>query len=205
MSIDKVALLDLDGCIYPWVEHMSILISSAQVVQYSALELMGLHRSWNVWEDWGIPKEEFDHYWMAWVAEGIMYSGRIGDTRIEPNPGAREAMWKLKEEGWLIHIVTSRLHRQDLNEQVLTATSYWLRISGLPYDSLTFTEDKHNILGEAIVDDKIDHLIGHPAPKRYQYPSQHTQSKSGEAYEALSADDPWGDLTDRLCYDGDHV
>ncbi len=202
MSTDKVILVDLDGVVYGWVEHMAMLFATTTLTNYSAPELMNLHRSWEVWEDWDIPKGEFNHYWDHWIREGIMYSGLFGDRRIEPILGAREGMWKLSDNGWHIHIVTSRFDRSGLHEEAAMSTVAWLADTGIPYDSLTFTADKHNIMGEVIVDDRAHNLINHPAPIHYLYPAQHNQSlTSNEEYVILDYDSPWGDLTDILCYD----
>lgn len=66
---------------------------------------------------------------------------------------AKEAMDILHKKGYYIIIVSNQpTHKQIEN------TLEWLKENEIYYDSICFTEKKHLILGDIIVDDNIDNL-----------------------------------------------
>ena len=204
--MSKTILVDMDGPVYPWVEHMAIMLVAHGFTQYDSVQLMDLYKSWNIWDDWGIPKGEFDLLWDRWIQDGTFYSGRITkDKWLEPVPGAREGMWKLHDAGWEIHIVTARLDRPGHQSKSIISTIEWLKKCVVPYDTITFVNaDKSMIEADAILDDKASHLTESLCPERYLFPAKHnTNDRQEEEYMTLDRENPWADLVATLCYDED--
>ena len=196
---DKVILVDLDGPVYPFAEHMAILIATTQLVQYTAQELMDLYKNWSMWEDWGVEKGQFFWCMDKWIQEGIIYAGLVQGKIMEPVAGSRQALWALSDSGWEIHYVTSRLNRPGLNTKVVVNSISWLAATGMPLDSLTFTDGKQRISGDVIVDDREDHLFQHPAALRFLFPLPHNRAlASNFEYEKLNDVSPWDEVLEKI-------
>ena len=65
----KLILIDLDGVVYNWIEAMVDMMEYNDVVPLER-DLMSEHKTWEVWEDWGISKGEFHRWWRLGVEEG---------------------------------------------------------------------------------------------------------------------------------------
>lgn len=195
-------LVDLDNVVFPFAEQFATLLWTEGKTEDTPEELMKLYHTFEVWNDWGIPKGMFDWWWEQWIREGRMYRGRVNDTlHFTGKPGSIAALWALSDAGWDIHIVTARLNKFRLHDQIVINTVEWLRDEGVPYRSLSFAADKHAIMGDAIVDDQPYNLIDHPAPMRFLVPAKHNGGartpEAGE-YVVLDEADPWGDLVEAL-------
>jgi hypothetical protein len=195
-----VILVDLDNVVYNFINVMAVIVSTYLRPDYDPNQLVQLYRSWEIWEDWGIPKGQFDLVWERGIRDGAIYGAADGNPAAAPIEGAREALWTLSDAEWHIHLVTSRLNKFRLHDQVVENTVQWLKGWGIPYRSLSFTEDKHAITGQAIVDDKASHLIGHPADNRFLFPAAHNTDDRIETpeYTVLSEDFPWDELVETL-------
>lgn len=171
----KVVLVDLDNVVYPWAEVMAMLVTMEGLSNNMPAELIQLYKSWEVWEDWDIPESAFNRVWERAIISGDMWG--VGD-RIQARPiqRAAKALWKLSDQEWHIHLVTHRLNKFRLHDQVVKNTAEWLEWTNIPYRGLTFTEDKHSILGDAIVDDNPRNLAGHSAPIKLLYPAPHNRA-----------------------------
>ena len=205
-ALSKTILVDLDCPVYPFIEHMAIMLVAHRFTPYDSMQLMDMYKTWNVWEDWGIPKGEFDMLWTKWVEDGTFYSGRVTDSKwLEPVPGARDALWELSDHDWKIHILTSRLNHPGHYEKTITSTMGWLQKTGIPFHGITFVEeDKSFIEADVIVDDKPEHLYESLCPERYLYPAKHnTNARNEGEFAVLDRTNPWPDLVATLCYDED--
>lgn len=111
------------------------------------------HTNWNYWEELGISKQEFDLLLREFFMEG-------GLKRIQPVPGAVEALSDLHKEGHRIHLITARAADMDriAISAARKATEDWILGMGLPPHSLTFTADKLSINADLILDDNLDIL-----------------------------------------------
>ena len=202
--MSKTLLVDLDGPVYPFVEHAAIMLRSHQYTSLDAQQLMDLYHTWDFWADWGIPRAQFFHHWEDWIRDGTFYSGQITpDKWLEPVPGSREALWQLKDAGWNIHILTARLDMAGLETEAVTSTAEWLRKTHIPYDGLTFVKsDKSWFDADAILDDLPRHLTESMCPERYLFPAKHNvKDMDEEEYVLLNRENPWPDLVATLCYD----
>lgn len=168
----KTVLVDLDNCVYPFAEIMAQVIASNTETTSTPQNLVDLYKSWDIHKDWGIPQGQFDWWWEKGVKEGIVWGTAHG---VPPIPGATTALWELSDREWHIHLVTSRLNKFRLHDQAAKNTVEWLANWGVPYRSLSFTADKHQILGDAIIDDAPFNLVDHPAPIKILFPSPHNR------------------------------
>ncbi|KKM23161.1 hypothetical protein LCGC14_1618070, partial [marine sediment metagenome] len=99
MSNRKTILVDLDNVVYDWVQSMADWLRTNNAVHPSRY-LVDEYRSWEVWEDWGIPKGEFMRWWRLGIETGVIYAqGKL-------IPGAQNALWALSDAEWDIHIAT---------------------------------------------------------------------------------------------------
>jgi 5'(3')-deoxyribonucleotidase len=189
-------LVDLDGVVYPWVEAMAVGLNSHGWTQHAPQDLVNLYRSWEIWEDWDIPKGQFDYWWEHLIRDGFMY------VEGYPHPEAVAALWTLSDAECHIHIVTARLNKFRLHDEVVIHTAEWLKMHQIPYRSLTFAEDKDLVMGDVIVDDNIGNLITHPAGRRFLFPAPHNRNadhiESVGHYTSLREEDPWADLLEEL-------
>jgi len=193
-----IILVDLDSVVYDWVHIAATIMYEVGVTDLHPRELLDLYRSWEVWEDWGIEKGAFFYWWKRAIEKGDMY-GKGKDI-----DGARNGLWSLSDAEWHIHIVTARLNMFGLHHSVVQNTAEWLMLAGIPYRSLSFTEDKHLIYGDAIIDDQAANLVDHPAPTRYLFPGNHNlKDRTGPLvdegqYTVLDVDDPWEQIVEEL-------
>jgi 5'(3')-deoxyribonucleotidase len=169
----KVILIDLDNVVYDWVQAMAYWLYKNKVFNFTGRILefpegkvrefikgkdlvvptaMHLYKSWEVWEDWGIPKGEFIRWWRLGIEQGVIYAkGYIIH-------GAREALWQLSDAEWDIHIATNRLTKFGLHDKIVENTVSWLRDNNIPYRQLSFVSDKKVIFADAIIDDRKDNM-----------------------------------------------
>lgn len=186
-------LVDLDNVLYPFAKVMSDVIWENTDTSHSPITLRKLYKTWNIWDDWDVPKGQFDWWWEKAIRDGDMYA------KGKPIFNGVKAMWKLSDMGWHIHIVTSRLNKFRLHDQSVRATADWLAEYGIPYRSLTFTAEKYRILADVIVDDNPHNLNNHPAPEKFLFPAPHNgDEQTPEGIVRLKKQAPWDDLIERL-------
>jgi 5'(3')-deoxyribonucleotidase len=172
-------LVDLDNVVYDWAKSMAFWLIRNDVIKgtviakakYNALKAMLDYQSWEVWEDWGIPKGEFIRWWRLGIeAEEIYAKGPLV-------PGARKALWRLSDAEYDIHIATSRLTKFGLHDQIILNTASWLRDNNIPYRNIHFTDNKRAIIAQAIVDDRADNMGEPMHGKRFLFPANHNQGR----------------------------
>lgn len=173
MTERKTFLVDLDNVVYPFVEVMAHLVARDGLSpNMHPAELVHLYKSWELWDDWQVPKGGFDRIWERAIQTGEMWG--VSETATAfPYSRAVRSLWEISDNEWGIHIVTSRLNKFRLHDDAVKNTAEWLQWANIPYRSLTFTSDKSSILGDAIIDDQPANLIDHPAPIKILYPSPH--------------------------------
>ena len=185
-------LIDLDHVVYDWIHAMAIWLARNYALpdyMYSAGRkpvsvALERYETWEVWDDWGMSEGEFMHWWRLGIEKGEIYA------KGSSIPGARTALWQLSDAEWHIHIVTSRLTKFGLHDQVVNNTSLWLRNNNIPYRSISFVNDKTAICAEAIVDDREDNMIideAGPHLQGFLFPSNHNSSYHVSAAEQKGA------------------
>lgn len=90
--------------------------------------------------------EEFMEVHHAMVESG-------GFARMKLYPNAKEVLWRLKEKGHMISIVTARYLRENDRHAVNVSTSEFLCNNNLPVDELHITAEKVNVIADVYLDD----------------------------------------------------
>lgn len=199
----KTILVDIDNVLYPFTEVMAHLAAREGLANSMPADLIKVYSSWNLWDDWQIPKGGFDFLWEKAIESGEMW-GVTDTVAARPIEKAAYALWQLSDAEWHIHLVTHRLNKFRLHDQAVISTAQWLKWANIPYRSLTFTKDKHALMGDVLVDDLPDNLIGHPAHRKILYPAPHNKDFSKEEYpdiETLLTGEgifPWDEIVERL-------
>lgn len=105
---------------------------------------------WDFFKDqWQLTSTEF----LAHCAEGV--DGGVVFRHGDPFPDTVQALNALRQMGHTLHIVT---HRTFGNRSVQN-TSEWLTEHGLPYDTLTFSEDKTLLRLDAFIEDNAENYL----------------------------------------------
>lgn len=146
---------------------MAEWLHEAGVLKVSPEGAMGQYNSWAVWDDWGISQGEFFRWWRLGIEAGAVYG------RGPMINGARDALWKLSDAEYHIHIATSRLTKMGMYEKIVENTVGWLRDNAIPYRSLTFTDRKQDIQAYAIVDDLEKNMSEESHRLRFLFKAQH--------------------------------
>lgn len=98
-------------------------------------------------------REKFKAYHATAVEKGIY-------TDIEPFAGVSEKLWQLKDEHDVkIHVITNRFVIPGQNAKVITDTALWFDKHNIPYDDITFTTNKVNIMADVYIDDSEHNII----------------------------------------------
>lgn len=168
MTNRPIILVDLDNVVYDWCKTMAQWLDLNGVIDQD--EAMASYSQWAVWEDWNIPKGEFVRWWRLGIEKGWIYG-------LGPEiPGARDALWKLSDAEWHIHIATSRLTKFGLHDKVVENTASWLREHNIPYRDLSFVSDKKRLLADAIVDDRFDNCSETAHRRIFHFAAPHNSS-----------------------------
>ena len=174
-----VILVDLDNVVYDFVQAFADMLVKRGAVGFASTSksLMQKYRSWNIWEDWDIPKGEFMRYWRLGIEQGDIYAN---GPLI---PGAREALWQLSDAEWDIQVVTNRLSKFGLHDTIAANTVHWLHENNIPYRGLHLTANKR-IPAEAIVDDRLDNMSEYQE-KHFHFPAQHHLKRNVSPQEQI--------------------
>lgn len=164
-----VIIVDLDNVVYDWTGAMARWLADNGALGMSVGTALALYSQWAVWDDWNIPKGEFIRWWRLGVeAEKIYAQGPLIS-------GARDALWRLSDAEWDIHIATSRLTKFGLHDQIVSNTAQWLRNENIPYRQLSFTDKKTSIIADAIVDDRLDNMDEKVHGRTFLFPAPHNE------------------------------
>ena len=135
--------IDLDGVCYDFASSVRAYLVHAGIrFQHQCPE----PTRWEFYEDWGLSLDEFLTTCHRGVEAGIIF------THGDPFEGTVEALRAMRDAGHTLHIVTDRSFGRSGASPA--ATSAWLDLHGIPFDSLTFSADKTLLRLDAMVDDK---------------------------------------------------
>lgn len=137
--------VDIDDVIYPWFDV------AHEVCTFYGIDNGRVPSSWHCWEDYGCTEDEWIEAIENATRTGWLY--QAGD----PIPGAITALHALKEAGHKIHLITARgFFRYPW--AIKRETVHWLHEWDIPYDSLTFTQDKSLYRMDLFIDDSIKNV-----------------------------------------------
>lgn len=132
--------IDLDGPVYDFVASLADFINWATSRPFSEL---GPATKWDFYKDWGYTFEEYTQFVKYGVELGTVFGSGM------PKSGARGAIRTLHAAGHTIHIVTNRA----ISPRAQELTVRWLAKWEIPYDSLTFSNDKTIVHTDYFIDD----------------------------------------------------
>lgn len=128
--------IDLDGVVHDFVGAYRRFLRSFVGHRHTMPE----PTRWDFYEDWNVTKADF----LAHLnTEGAVFDGK-------PYPGAIGALDQLRDAGHSIHIVTHRPASQ------VRTTCDWLEKWSVPYDTLTFAEDKTIAKVDVFLEDNVE-------------------------------------------------
>jgi hypothetical protein len=131
--------IDLDGCLYPWVESLR---KEAEVRGFLRSNMPEPTR-WEFWEDWGMTYQEFKAVFTSGVNAGHIFA------HGKPEQGGLLALGALKADGHTLHIISNR----SVGHLSLVNTAEWIDAYQVPYDTFTLAADKTIIKTDIAIDD----------------------------------------------------
>lgn len=102
---------------------------------------------WHFHKAWGITREHFESICNDGVDAGYVFLKGV------PYAGTVEGLWRLREAGHSIHIVTARFFGRPGNAQ--RNTMRWLTQHDVPFDTITFARDKTVVRTDYMIEDNI--------------------------------------------------
>lgn len=110
--------------------------------------------SWSLAESgWGfVDDDEFFKVHAEAVEAGLF---RELDARV----GSASALWRLRQQGVKIKIVTHRFVVDGLQSKIVADTAYALEKNDIFYDDLIFTGDKDQVQADLFIEDSPRHLL----------------------------------------------
>jgi 5'(3')-deoxyribonucleotidase len=137
--------IDLDGCLYPWVESLrKEVMQSGRATR----EQLPEPTKWEFWDEWGLTYPEFKEFFTQGVNNGRIFRKGI------PAEGGVLVLKTLKAEGHGIHIISNR----SIGWRSMINTAGWLCENEVPFDSVTLAADKTLIKTDIAIDDYIVNL-----------------------------------------------
>ena len=134
--------VDLDGVVYDFVGSLKNYLV---MVGWKTPEEIPPATSWTFYKDWGLTTDEFLDVCADGVDQGFIF--RLGP----PLPGAVGGMERLQNAGHTLHIVTNR----SFGSHSVSNTEAWLHDYHIPFDSLTFSDDKTLVRTDVFIDDYV--------------------------------------------------
>lgn len=132
--------IDLDGVVYPFDEVNRGWLKDRGHGEFPPAT------QWRCYDDWDMEEEVWIEEYVLSIDYGHMFAH--GGTI----PNSKETLLRLKEDGHQIHIVTARTHGKLAVEN----TMIWLKREGIPYDTLTFAEDKTILKADYFIEDRVE-------------------------------------------------
>ena len=140
--------VDIDGVVYDFVGIMREMTEASPAV---APRKLGEVESWNMWEHWGMERDEWYEHFHANIRDGLFARGQA-------IPGAVNAVMGLVEDGHRVRFVTSKKMRHAKSTmRAQQQTTEWLYANGLiQVTELCFTSNKQGYPADVVIDDKGD-------------------------------------------------
>lgn len=147
MAKEKNLVCDVDGVVvdlsYEWFKYLRAMIKDA------AFTYQDVARFYNFQEPLKqyITQEEAFHFWK----KSGLYDGR------EPIIGAREALWRLKNECGFSIVFASHVEGNHAKSK------FEFLKRNFPVDGFMATREKQFVRATVAIDDRIEHLMNHPS------------------------------------------
>ncbi|MCL4414162.1 MAG: hypothetical protein M1522_05335 [Actinobacteria bacterium] len=136
--------VDLDGCVYPFVD---VLRDWIHLDTDRPLSELPPPTCWHFFdEQWGYERDEFSVHVARGVKAGIIFRSGL------PIRGSVRTLHQIADAGHRIHIVTARF-APGAEDVVAASTRWWLKTHDVPHSSLTISADKSVIRTDVFLDD----------------------------------------------------
>lgn len=133
--------LDIDDVLRPWYSRAHDICTEAGITA-------GITpRSWHPYREYGVT----DQLWYDTLAVATL-SGELYNA--PPYDDTAEQVQRLKDAGHTVHMVTACGFLQH-GALIKKDTVNWLEHWGIPYDTLTFSQDKRVVPTDWFLDDSI--------------------------------------------------
>lgn len=162
MNKQLTLIIDIDNVIYPFTSVMEQWVYYNKSIPNHSLSPV---TRWEVWEDWNMPKGEWNNLFRKGVEEDFIWS------EGEPIKDSVDALWRLSDSGHYVRLVTHRLVHKFGHAKAVIATASWLDKHNIPYRDLVLMTDKSDINGDVMLDDNVDNVLRwqHLHPKKYAF------------------------------------
>ena len=136
--------VDLDGCVYPFVEVLRDWIHLDANRSFASLPPP---TCWHFYdEQWGFSRDDFYRHLTRGVTAGVIFRSGV------PIRGSVKVLHEIADAGHRIHIITARV-APGAEAVVAESTRWWLAKHHVPYTSLTISNDKTVVDTDVFVDD----------------------------------------------------
>jgi 5'-nucleotidase len=143
--------LDLDGVSAHYYRGISADIHQmlgTPLDQMAKIPYYSLYKS-----GWGFTSEEHFREIHGKAVDTGLYE------RLDPFEGVSEALWRLSDDGFEIHVITSRFVNHGQNAKVVAQTVAWLDEHNIPFRDISFTRDKRRIMADIYIDDSPSNIV----------------------------------------------
>ena len=142
---------DLDGVLYDFGDSVVRYLESIGR-SYTHKDEADEPHSWDFYEHWGMDRNEFTQHCHDGADAGFIF---CGGTR----PGAVEAVWKVKDMGHEIIVITDRQFGTTPSVSHKNTINWWNDNGFPPYDELHFSADKTSAPTDIFVEDKLENYV----------------------------------------------
>ncbi|QIG58779.1 5' nucleotidase [Gordonia phage DatBoi] len=169
-------MIDLDGVLFDFADALR---DSLIDIGFNVRDLPAPTK-WAFFEEWGLTLKGFEMVYNRAVRHGALFSHRAADR------ADIAALHQIHRGGHTIHIVTAR-GMGPLKALAHEQTAEWLRTNQIPYDTLTFAEDKTIIQTDFALEDNRDNYDALVAAgtRAYLYDQPYNQDAPGCSRKAL--------------------
>lgn len=138
--------LDVDGVMYNFTEAWLYAPTTLAYMRRNGIEFPedpDFHK-WDDWKRMGFTLEGFLETCEAGVDDEYIF--RVG----KPDEGVRDVVEALKDDGHTIHVITHRM----FGKKSVQNTVEWFQEYEIPFDTITFAEDKTIVGVDLLLDDR---------------------------------------------------
>lgn len=133
--------VDLDGVVHDFASSLHKFLSHKNHPDVPS-KIDSLEVKYDFFTDWGIDHQTYRDLHDQAVDEGFAYQGPLIDDAVHH-------ITRLYEAGHKVHIITAR------PQKAILATMGWIIDHEIPFDSLTFSEDKNVIKTDTFIEDNV--------------------------------------------------
>lgn len=134
--------IDLDGVLFPFDQNFKdYCLKIGENIPHDTKT-----ESWDFFKEWGMSSERFIEICNQGVDDQFIF------LEADPYPNSVEALQGLKNDGHTIHVITHRM----FGSKSAHNTFDWLYKHDVPFESVTFAEDKTSVQVDLLLEDNVD-------------------------------------------------